>query len=174
MRMNNNINDIMNESRIIFIDDVIDAKMANYVVMKLMYFDALNNDDITIYINSLGGSVADGLAIIDAMYLVKSKVNTIGYGTVASMAAIILASGEKRSCMKHTRCMIHQVFGGMQGTVSDVEIAYNNMLEIKDELMNLLACKVKKSRKQVEKDCDRDYWLSAVKAKEYGLIDEVL
>ena len=174
MRMNNNINDIMNESRIIFIDDVIDAKMANYVVMKLMYFDALNNDDITIYINSLGGSVADGLAIIDAMRLVKSKVNTIGYGTVASMAAIILASGEKRSCMKHTRCMIHQVFGGMQGTVSDVEIAYNNMLEIKDELMNLLAFKVKKSRKQVEKDCDRDYWLSAVKAKEYGLIDEVL
>ena len=172
--MNNNINDIMNESRIIFIDDVIDAKMANYVVMKLMYFDALNKDDITIYINSLGGSVADGLAIIDAMRLVKSKVNTIGYGTVASMAAIILASGEKRSCMKHTRCMIHQVFGGMQGTVSDVEIAYNNMLEIKDELMNLLAFKVKKSRKQVEKDCDRDYWLSAVKAKEYGLIDEVL
>ena len=70
--------------------------------------------------------------------------------------------------------MIHQVFGGMQGTISDVEIAYNNMLEIKDELMNLLASKVKKSRKQVEKDCDRDYWLSAIKAKEYGLIDEVL
>ena len=172
--MNNDLMQVLNESRIIFIDDVIDAKMANYVVTKLMYFDALGNEDITIYINSPGGSVADGLAIIDAMHLVKSKVNTIGYGTVASMAAIILASGEKRSCMEHTRCMIHQVFGGMQGTVSDVEIAYTNMLEIKDELMNLLASKVKKSRKQVEKDCDRDYWLSAIKAKEYGLIDEVL
>ena len=172
--MNNDLMQVLNESRIIFIDDVIDSKMANYVVTKLMYFDALGNEDITIYINSPGGSVADGLAIIDAMRLVKSKVNTVGYGTVASMAAIILASGEKRSCMEHTRCMIHQVFGGMQGTVSDVEIAYNNMLEVKDELMNLLASKVKKNKKQVEKDCDRDYWLSAIKAKEYGLIDEVL
>ena len=172
--MNNDLMQVLNESRIIFIDDVIDAKMANYVVTKLMYFDALGNEDITIYINSPGGSVADGLAIIDAMRLVKSKVNTVGYGTVASMAAIILASGEKRSCMEHTRCMIHQVFGGMQGTVSDVEIAYNNMLEVKDELMNLLASKVKKNKKQVEKDCDRDYWLSAINAKEYGLIDEVL
>ena len=148
--------------------------MANYVVMKLMYFDALNNEDITVYINSPGGSVADGLAIIDAMNLVRSRVNTVGYGTVASMGSIVLACGEKRSCMEHTRCMIHQVYGGMQGTVSDVEIAYNNMLEVKDELMNLLASKVKKTRKQVEKDCDRDYWLSAAKAKEYGLIDEVL
>ena len=172
--MNNDLMQVLNESRIIFIDDVIDAKIANYVVTKLMYFDALGNEDITIYINSPGGSVADGLAIIDAMRLVKSKVNTVGYGTVASMAAIILACGEKRSCMEHTRCMIHQVFGGMQGTVSDVEIAYNNMLEVKDELMNLLASKVKKNKKQVEKDCDRDYWLSAIKAKEYGLIDEVL
>ena len=172
--MADNFNDALNESRIIFIDGVIDAKMANYVVMKMMYYDSLNQEDITLYINSPGGSVADGLAIVDTMKLVRSKVNTVGFGTVASMASVILSCGDHRSCMEHTRCMIHQVYGGIQGTVSDVEIAYNNMLEVKNELMSLLASKVKKTREQVEKDCERDLWLSSGEAKEYGLIDEVL
>lgn len=172
--MSNNITDVLNDSRIIFISGEINPEMSNYVVTKLMYFDSLNNDDISIYINTPGGSVADGLAIVDTMKLVKSKVNTIGYGTVASMGSIILACGDKRSCMEHTRCMIHQVYGGMQGTINDVEIAYNNMLEVKKELMSLLATKLNKTRKQVEKDCERDHWMSAKEAKEYGLIDEVL
>lgn len=93
--MNNDLMQVLNESRIIFIDDVIDAKMANYVVTKLIYFGSLGNEDITIYINSPGGSVADGLAIIDVMRLVKSKVNTIGYGTVASMAGSSQKNGKR-------------------------------------------------------------------------------
>ena len=172
--MNSNINDVLNESRIIFLNGEIDPEMSNYVITKLMYLDSLNHEDISIYINTPGGSVADGLAIIDTMKLVKSKVNTIGYGTVASMGAIILACGDRRSCMEHTRCMLHQVYGGMQGRISDVEIAYNNMLEVKDELMELLSARVKKDRKKVEKDCERDHWMSAKEARDYGLIDEVL
>ncbi len=172
--MSCDINEVLNESRILFIDGAIDSKMANYIITKLMYFDALNHEDITIYINSPGGNVSDGLAIIDAMELIESDVHTVGYGTVASMASVILSSGKKRRCMKHCRFLIHQVFGGMQGTLSDVEIAYNNMREIKNEVMGLLASNTGKNIEQVERDCDRDYWLSAAQAKEYGLIDEIL
>ncbi len=171
---NNTIIDMLNESRIIFINGEINAEMSNYVITKLMYLDSLNHDDISIYINTQGGSVADGLAIVDAMKLVKSKVNTIGYGTIASMGSVILASGEKRSCMEHARCLIHQMYSGIQGSVNDVEIAYNNMIEIKNTLIKVLSEKVRKSAKQVEKDCERDKWMNAREALDYGLIDEIL
>lgn len=171
---NENISEVMNDSRVIFIDGPVDEKMGTYVIGRLLYLDSLNSDDITIYINSPGGSVSEGLAITDTMELLKSKVNTIGYGLVASMGAVILACGNKRMCLRHTRCMIHQVYGGMQGTVSDVEINYNNLMEIKNDVMKLLSEKTGKNIRQIEKDCNRDYWMSASEAVEYGLIDEVL
>ncbi len=164
----------MVDSRMIFINGEINRDTAITVIGNLLYLDSLNSEDINIYINSPGGSVSDGLAIIDTMELLKSKVTVIGYGTVASMAAVILACGSRRCCLKHTRLMIHQMYGGIQGNVSDVEIAYNNMMEIKSDIMGLLASKVRKTIRQVEKDCERDHWMSAKEAKEYGLIDEVL
>ena len=172
--MTNDFNEALEKSRILFINDVIDEKTSAYVVAKLLYLDSLNHEDISIYINSPGGSVSDGFAITDTMELLKSKVNTIGYGTVASMAAVILACGHRRSCLRHTRCMIHQIYTGMQGKASDVEVSYRNMLEVKNDVVGLLASKVKKSVKTVEKDCERDCWMSAQEAKDYGLIDEVL
>ena len=168
------LQDSMIESRMIFINGEINKDTAINVIGKLLYLDSLNSEEINIYINSPGGSVSDGLAIIDTMELLKSKIKVIGYGTVASMAAVILACGHKRCCLKHTRLMIHQIYGGIQGNASDVEIAYNNMMEIKKDIMEILASKVKKNVTQIEKDCERDYWMSANEAKEYGLIDEVL
>ncbi len=164
----------MIDSRMIFINGEINRDTAITVIGNLLYLDSLNSEDINIYINSPGGTVSDGLAIIDTMELLKSKVTVIGYGTVASMAAVILACGNRRCCLKHTRLMIHQMYGGIQGNVSDVEIAYNNMMEIKSDIMGLLASKVRKTIRQVEKDCERDHWMSAKEAKKYGLIDEVL
>lgn len=164
----------MINSRIIFLNGAIIPDLANSVIAHLLYLDSINNNDINIYINSPGGSVSDGLAIIDTMEFVKSKINTIAIGTAASMAAVVLACGDKRYALKHSKIMIHQVYGGFEGTVSDVSIGYVNMLNAKKELMEVLSEKTGKDVKQLEKDCDRDYWLNAEQAKQYGIIDEVI
>lgn len=174
LRDNKGIYDSLIDSRIIFINGEIDADMANSIIAQLLYLDSLNNEDINIYINSGGGSVLDGLAIIDTMKFIKSKVNTVAIGTVASMAAVILASGNRRYSLEHSKMMIHQVYFGVQGTMSDVSIAYENVLDIKKTLMSLLAKACHKSISKLEKDCDRDYWMNASVALDYGLIDEIL
>lgn len=162
------------DSRIIFINGEIDSSMSKFVIARLLYLDSINHDDITLYLSTPGGSVFDGLAIIDTMNLIKSNVNTIAVGTVASMGAVILACGSKRSCLKHTKMMIHQIYFGAQGTMSDVSIIYDNAQDTKKSLMELLSKATKQPVKKLEKDCDRDYWLKADEAVKYGLIDEVL
>lgn len=164
----------LRDSRIIFINGEINADLANNVIAQLLYLDSLSHEDINIYINSVGGSVADGLAIIDTMKFVKSKVNTTAIGTAASMAAVILSCGDYRCCLKHSRMMIHQVSFGLEGNLMDVSIAYQNVLDTKKSLMSILSNSCGKTLKQIEKDCERDYWLDAPMAKEYGLIDEIL
>lgn len=164
----------LEDSRIIFINGEITSDLANAVIAQLLYLDSLNNEDISIYINSPGGSVTDGLAIIDTMELIKSNVNTVAIGTAASMAAVILACGEKRSCLKNTKMMLHQVYFGVQGTYSDAKVAYENAVKTKDQLLRILSKACNKTVKQLEKDCDRDYWLDSKEALNYGLIDEIL
>lgn len=171
---NKSIYDSLVDSRIIFINGEISADKANGVIAELLYLDSLNNEDINIYMNSPGGSVPDGLAIIDTMKYIKSKVNTVAIGTAASMAAVILACGDRRYSLKHSKMMIHQVYFGVQGTMSDVSIAYENVLDTKSILMGILAKACHKSINKLEKDCDRDYWMDASKALDYGLIDEIL
>ena len=162
------------DSRIIFINGEINSQTSDLVIKQLLYLDSISHDDISIYLNTPGGSVSEGLAIIDAMRLIKSKVNTIAIGTVASMGAVILACGDKRSCLKHTKMMIHQVYFGVQGTMSDVSIVYENAQEVKKDLLDILSETTKNPVKKLEQDCDRDYWLNAKEALDYGLIDEIL
>lgn len=171
---NKGIMETLVDSRIIFLVGEINEEMSNGIVAKLLYLDSINHEDITIYINSPGGSVVDGLAIIDTMNLIKSNVNTISIGTAASMAAVILACGNKRSCLPHSHIMIHQVYFGAQGTFSDVSIAYNNAQEMKMNILDILSKTCHKKISTLEKDCDRDFWMNASKALDYGIIDEIL
>lgn len=163
----------LTDSRIIFINGEINSETSNSVIAQLLYLDSISHDDIYIYLNTPGGSVSDGLAIIDTMKFVKSKINTIAIGTAASMGAVILACGDKRYCLKHSKMMIHQVYFGVQGTMSDVSIVYDNVIDTKNSLMKLLSEATKQPVKKLEKDCDRDYWLNAEDALKYGLIDEI-
>ena len=171
---NKSISESLIDGRIIFLKGEITPDTADSVIAQLLYLDSISQEDIHIYINSPGGSVLDGLAIIDTMDFIGSKVNTIAIGMAASMAAVILACGERRYALKHSRMMIHQAYGGVQGTMSDIDISFRNMKECKKALMRLLSAKTGKSITRLEKDCDRDYWFSAEQAKDYGLIDEIL
>ena len=162
------------DNRIVYLSGVIDANVANNIIAQLLYLDYLNHEDIYLYINSNGGSVIDGLAIIDTMEYINSNVNTVVVGTAASMGAVILACGNKRYGLKHARVMIHQMYGGIQGTMMDMDISYKNFLDIKQSLTSLLALKTHKKIKTIEKDCERDNWMSITEAINYGLIDEVL
>ena len=174
--MSERLIDTMQKSRIVFLQGVIDESNANNIVMNLLNLDGENNEDIYLYINSPGGSVDDGLAIIDTMNYIKSDVVTIGIGKCASMAAIILACGAKgkRYALKNTSIMLHQIMGGVQGQASDIEIVYHRTKTIKENINELLSDVTGKSKNKVETDLDRDYWLSSAEAKEYGLIDEVV
>ena len=171
-----NIVESMYDSRIIFLDGEINSSSANEVILKLLYLDSISNEDISLYINSQGGSVPDGLAIIDTMNYIKSDVSTIGIGLCASMAAIILASGTKgkRTVLPHTDIMIHQVMSGVQGQASDIQIAAEKTKKVKDTLNKMLTDITEQSLAKIEKDTDRDFWLSGKEAIEYGLIDKIL
>ncbi len=163
--------------RIIFLGAAIDDDVANILQAQLLFLDSSDpNKDIQIYLNSPGGIVQSGLGIYDTMQWVSSDVATICTGMAASMSAIILAAGAKgkRSALKHSRVMIHQPSGGMQGQSTDMEITVKEILKLKKELYTILSEHTGKLYETIEKDSDRDYWMTAQEAKEYGLLDEVL
>ena len=164
------------KDRIIILGGEIDDNRANIIVSSLLYLDSLGNDDISIYINSPGGSVTAGMAIFDTMNLIKSDVKTICVGMAASMAALLLSSGTKgkRYCLKNSEVMIHQPLGGAEGQATEIKIAAEHILKIKDKLNHILASNTGKNLSIIEQDTDRDHFLSSNEALEYGLIDEIL
>ena len=163
--------------RIIFMGVPVNDYVANVIQAQLLFLDSVDaRRDIQMYINSPGGSVIDGLGIYDTMQYVKPDVATICTGLAASMGAVLLSAGAKgkRTCLKHSRIMIHQPSGGMQGQFKDMEISYNLIKSMKKELYEILAHHTGKDVDRIEADCDRDHWLSATEARDYGLVDEVL
>lgn len=163
--------------RIIFLGTGIDDYVANVVQAQLLFLSSVDaKRDIQIYINSPGGVVYSGLAIYDTMHYVTPDVATICTGIAASMAAVLLCAGEKgkRSALAHSRVMIHQPMGGAQGQASDMEISLKEILKLKSELYTIISNHSGQPFDKVEKDSDRDYWMRAEEAKEYGMIDEVL
>lgn len=163
--------------RIIFLGEQVNSQTANLVVAQLLFL--ANEDpkrDIKLYINSPGGSVYDGLAIIDTMNYVKPDVQTIGIGLQASMGAMLLSSGAKgkRFVLPNARVMIHQPSSGFEGKITDQEIALEEGIKLKKKLIEMLAAQTGKDTKQVEKDMDRDNWMSAEEAVAYGLADEII
>ena len=164
------------KDRIIFIGTAIDDKVSSNVVAQLLFLDAESNKDITIYINSPGGYVSAGLAIIDTMNYIKSEVSTVCIGNAASMGALILSSGKKgkRYALENSEVMIHQPLGGIQGQASDIEITAKNIIKTKNKLRDMLAKNTGQKKEKIEMDMDRDFWLDSQEAKKYGLIDKVL
>ncbi|MEX0987171.1 MAG: ATP-dependent Clp endopeptidase proteolytic subunit ClpP [Bacteroidales bacterium] len=163
--------------RIIFLGTPIDDYVANIIQAQLLYLDSADPaKDVQIYFNSPGGSVHAGLGIYDTMQYTSCDVSTICTGMAASMAAVLLAAGTngKRSALKHSRVMIHQPMGGAQGQASDIEITTREILKLKHELYAIIAEHSGKDIKKVEKDGDRDYWMTSEEAKAYGMVDEVL
>jgi ATP-dependent Clp protease protease subunit len=163
--------------RIIFLGTGIDDQVANIVIGQLLFLDSSNpGRDIQIYINSPGGSVYAGLGIYDTMQFITSDVSTICTGMAASMGAVLMCAGAKgkRTALRHSRVMIHQPLGGAQGQASDMEITVKEIQKLKKELYDIIAFHSGQPYKKIEKDADRDYWLTANEAKEYGLVDEVL
>lgn len=163
--------------RIIFLGTQIDDYTANTLQAQLLYLDSVDNSkDISIYINSPGGSVSAGLGIYDTMQYIQSDVATICTGMAASMAAVLLVAGQKgkRFALGHSRVMIHQPMGGAQGQASDIEITAREILKLKHELYSIIADHSGQPIEKVERDSDRDYWMTAQEAKDYGMIDQVL
>ncbi len=163
--------------RIIFLGMGIDSQVANIVSAQLLFLQSTDaKKDINIYLNSPGGSVYAGLGIYDTMQLVTPDIATICTGMAASMGAVLLCAGSdgKRSALPHSRVMIHQPMGGAQGQASDIEIMHKEIQKIKKELYQIIADHSKQSVEKVWEDSDRDYWMTADEAKEYGLVDEVL
>ena len=165
------------EDRIIFLNGEIEPNMANIIVAQLIYLEGKNpNKDISIYINSPGGSVTAGLAIYDTMKYIKCDVSTICVGQAASMGAFLLAGGTKgkRFALPNSEIMIHQPLGGAQGQVSDIQIQANHIQHIKERMNQMLSENTGKALEIVEKDTDRDNYMTAQEAKDYGIIDEIL
>ena len=164
------------KDRIIIINGEIDNNLANSVVAQLLYLDSLNNEDISIYVNSPGGSVTDGMAIYDTMNYINSDVSTIGIGICASMAAFLLSSGKKgkRYLLPNSEVMIHQPLGGAQGQATEIKIAAEHILKTKEKLNKILSKNTGKDLDIIEKDTDRDNFMDASIALEYGIVDEIL
>jgi ATP-dependent Clp protease protease subunit len=163
--------------RIIFLGLPIDDYVANVIQAQLLYLDSADpGKDIQIYFNSPGGSVHAGLGIYDTMQFINSDVATICTGMAASMAAVLLCAGKKgkRTALKHSRVLIHQPMGGTQGQASDIEIATREIVKLKNELYRIIADHSGQPIDRVEKDSDRDYWMTAQEAKDYGMVDDVL
>lgn len=163
--------------RIIFMGTGINDQVANIIQAQLLFLESTDaTKDISIYINSPGGGVYAGLGIYDTMQFIKPDVATICTGIAASMAAVLLCAGKKgkRSGLPHSRVMIHQPLSGAQGQASDIEIAAQEVLKIKDELYHIISNHSGQSFEKVYDDSDRDYWMKAPEAKEYGMIDEIL
>jgi ATP-dependent Clp protease protease subunit len=164
------------KERIIFLGTEVNDMVANVIIAQLLFLESDDPEkDIYLYINSPGGSVTAGMAIYDTMQYVRPDVCTVCVGQAASMGAVLLSGGKKgkRAALPHSRIMIHQPLGGFSGQASDVEIHAREMLRIKQELNQILVNHTGKSLKQIEEDSDRDFFMTAMQAKEYGLIDDV-
>ncbi|MBQ9011317.1 MAG: ATP-dependent Clp protease proteolytic subunit [Bacilli bacterium] len=164
------------KDRIIILSGEIDDNLANSIVAQLLYLDSINQDDINLYINSPGGSITSGMAIYDTMNFVKSKVSTICIGMAASMAAFLLSSGEKglRYCLPNSEVMIHQPLGGAEGQATEIKIAAERILKLKAKLNRILSSNTGQNLEKIEKDTERDHFLSSNEALEYGIIDKII
>lgn len=164
------------KDRIIFISGEIDDHLSSIVVSELLYLNSINHEDISIYINSPGGSVTAGLAIYDTMNYIESDVSTISVGMSASMGAFLLSSGTKgkRYALPNSEIMIHEPLGGASGQATDINIQNNRLQEIKKKLNKILSKNTNKTIKQIEKDTNRDNYMNAKEALEYGLIDKII
>lgn len=164
------------KNRIILLSGEIDDNTANIVIAELLYLDSINNDDISLYINSPGGSVSAGMAIFDTMNYIKSDVSTICIGMAASMAAFLLACGKsgKRYCLPNSEVMIHQPLGGVQGQATEIKIVAERIIKLKNKLNQILSEKTNKKLSEIEKDTDRDYYMNSQEALEYGIIDKII
>ena len=163
--------------RIIFLGTQIDDYTANVIQAQLLYLDSAEpGKDVSIYINSPGGSVYAGLGVYDTMQYIQSNVSTICTGMAASMAAVLMVAGEKgkRFALKHSRIMIHQPLGGVQGQASDIEITAREILKLKNELYTIIANHSGQPIERIEKDSDREHWMTSAESVEYGMIDQVL
>ena len=165
------------KDRIIFLGTAIDDNVSNLVIAQLLFLEAEDPDkDISIYINSPGGSITAGMAIYDTMQYIRPDVSTICVGMAASMGAFLLAAGKKgkRYALPNAEVMIHQPLGGIQGQATDIEIHARRLLTIKDSLNRILAERTGQKLEKIQKDVERDYFMTAQQAKEYGIIDEVI
>ena len=164
------------EDRIIMIYGEIDDNVSNIVVAELLYLDSINNDDISLYINSNGGSITAGMAIYDTMNFIKSDVSTICIGMCASMAAFLLSSGKKgkRYSLKNSEIMIHQPLGGASGQATEIKIAADRILKIRKNMNKILSLNTNKDIKTIKKDTERDNFMSSYEALSYGIIDKIL
>ena len=162
--------------RIIFLGTEVNDYTANVIQAQLLYLDSVDSDrDISIYLNTPGGSVYAGLGIYDTMQFIRSRVATICTGMAASMGAVLLVAGEKgmRAALPHSRVMIHQPLGGIQGQASDIEITAREILKLKDELYQIISDHSGQTMEKIRQDADRDYWMTAEEALQYGMIDKV-
>jgi len=162
--------------RIIFLGTEVNDYTANVIQAQLLYLDSVDSDrDISIYLNTPGGSVYAGLGIYDTMQFIRSRVATICTGMAASMGAVLLVAGEQgmRAALPHSRVMIHQPMGGIQGQASDIEITAKEILKLKDELYQIISDHSGQTMEKIRQDADRDYWMTAEEALQYGMIDKV-
>ncbi len=165
------------KERIIFLGSPVDDNVANAIIAQMLFLDGQDaKKDIKLYINSPGGSVTAGMAIYDTMQYVKSDVSTICVGMAGSMAAVLLTSGKekKRFALPNSEILLHQVMGGAQGAASEVEITARQIIKIKERLNKIIAYHTKRPLSKIQKDTDRDFYLSAAEAKDYGVIDEII
>ena len=164
------------KDRIIILSGEINDNLSNIIVAELLYLDSLNHDPINLYINSPGGSITSGMAIYDTMNFIKSKVSTVCIGIAASMAAFLLACGEKnmRYALPNSEVMSHQPLGGAQGQATEIKIAAEHILKIKDKLNKILSLNTNKDLNIIEKDTDRDNFMSSDEALNYGIVDEII
>ena len=163
------------KDRIILLIGEIDDQLASLIISELLYLDSQNDNDISLYINSPGGSITAGLAIYDTIHYIKSKVNTICIGMAMSMGAFLLASTTgKRYCLPNSEIMIHQPYGGMQGVVSDIDIQAKRLIRTKEKLNTLLAYHTKQPIIKIQNDTERDYYMDSAEALSYNLIDEII
>lgn len=165
------------KDRIIFLGSIVDENIANIIIAQLLFLEAQDPEkDVYLYINSPGGVVSAGLAIYDTMQYIKPDVSTICIGMAASMAALLLTAGApgKRYTLPHSRILLHQPMGGIQGTAIDIKIHADEIIKIRNLINEILAFHTKQSVKKIEKDTERDYWMSSQEAKDYGIVDEVI
>lgn len=162
------------QDRIIFLTGEIDDTISNIIISELLYLDNISHENIYLYINSPGGAITSGMAIYDTMRFIESKVITIGVGMCASMAAFLLSSGDERYVLPNAEVMIHQPLGGAQGQATDIKIAAERIIKLKEKLNRILSNNTHQPIEKIYEDTERDNFLNAKEAKEYGLIDDII